>query len=106
MDWWVYLSPKDSADISSGATFFQRRGVGRQDRQFPSLISEHYEQWSYLSITDTKAANEKDIGAFSAENTVLQGISTEAQTKPPLPCTTKQRVRKRFVSPRCSKDHC
>lgn len=44
-------------------------GGGRQDRQFPSLTSEHCKQWSYLSITDTKAANEKGIGAFSAENT-------------------------------------
>lgn len=65
------MCPDDSVHISSGATFFQRSCWGGRARQFPSQISEHYKQWSYLSITDTKAASGKGIRAFSAKKTSL-----------------------------------
>lgn len=74
------LSPEDSAHISSGATFFQRReGEGKEGlgwgggkaRRFPSLISEHYKQWSYSSIMDTKAASEKGIGEHFQQRTLV-----------------------------------
>lgn len=55
-------------------------GRGRQDRQFPSLISEHYKQWSYLSIIDTKAASGKGMGTFSAGNIRLPRGICERKT--------------------------
>lgn len=62
---------EDLAHISSGATFFPRSGEEKARHLRPSLISEHYKQWSYLSIIDTKAARGKAMGAFSAGNVSL-----------------------------------
>lgn len=46
---------------------------GGKARQFPLLISEHYKQWSYSSIMDTKAASEKGIGEhFQLRTLVFQ----------------------------------
>lgn len=87
------MSPEDSAHISSGAAFFQRRGGGGggsgwgagKARQFPSLISEHYKQWSYSSIMDTKAASEKGIGEhFQLRTLVVQEGKMKRRMRPRL----------------------
>lgn len=100
---------EDLAHISSGATFFPRSGGGKARHLRPSLISEHYKQWSYLSITDTKAASGKGMGAFSAGNVSLPRGTCKKKTATKrrmgcnldrgLPFCQRQNVQRHWGSP-------
>lgn len=92
-----------------GPHFSSKWGGTRQDRQFPSLISEHYKQWSYLSIRETKAASGKGMGAFSAGNVSLPRGTCEdchemqnggaTQTDRGLPFCQRQNVQRHWGIP-------
>lgn len=65
------MCPEDSAHISNGATFFPEKW-GKKARQFSSLISEPYKQWSYLRHTDPKAVSGRGYGGIFTGNTSFQ----------------------------------
>ena len=68
------MCPEDSAHISNGATFFPEKW-GKKARQFSSLISEPYKQWSYLRHTDPKAVSGRGYGGhFRWEHKLPGGI--------------------------------
>lgn len=65
----VYLCPEDSAQISSGPTFFRSNGGGGG-----SFTNPWEWQTSYLGTAVTKAARGERMGAFSARKVFLSSL--------------------------------